>query len=81
MNFSVHLTSEMVRRLDERARDSGKKRNALIREAIAEWLDRTRVAKWPPIITEFRGIRGLRRFEAERKHLKPPREPFDAFSA
>jgi len=80
MNFSVHLSDEMVRRLDQRAKDSGKKRNALIRQAVAEWLDKTGVVTWPPIIREFRGIRGLRRFEAERKELKPPREPFDAFS-
>lgn len=80
MNFSVHLSDEMVRRLDELAKDTGKKRNAIVREAIGELLEKRRTAKWPAQIVDFRGVRGIRRFEAERKHLKPPREPFDAFS-
>jgi Arc/MetJ-type ribon-helix-helix transcriptional regulator len=81
MNFSVHLNDELVERLNQTARESGKTRNALIREAVAEWLGRHRPARWPAEVMDFRGIRGLRRFEENRKNLKPPRSPFDAVSA
>jgi metal-responsive CopG/Arc/MetJ family transcriptional regulator len=81
MNFSVHLSDELVERLNQTAGESGKTRNALIREAVAEWLDRRRPAKWPVEVTNFRGIRGIKRFEENRKNLKSPRSPFDAFPA
>ncbi len=50
MNFSVHLSDDLVERLNQTARESGKTRNALIREAVGEWLGRRRAAKWawPP---------------------------------
>jgi metal-responsive CopG/Arc/MetJ family transcriptional regulator len=80
MNFSVHLSDELVERLNQTARESGKTRNALIREAVAEWLGR-RSAKWPVEVTNFHGIRRIKRFEENRKNLKPPRSPFDAFPA
>jgi metal-responsive CopG/Arc/MetJ family transcriptional regulator len=81
MNFSVHLSDELVERLDQTAKESGKARNALIREAVAEWLGRRQAGNWPAEIANFQGIRRLVRFEANRKSLKPPRSPFDAVSA
>jgi len=81
MNFSVHLNDELVERLKQTARESGRTRNALIREAVGEWLKRRRPDKWPAEVVNFRGIRGIRRFEDERKKLKPPPEPFDAHSS
>ncbi|MGO9450211.1 MAG: CopG family ribbon-helix-helix protein [Candidatus Binataceae bacterium] len=80
MNFSVHLNDELVERLNQTAKESGKTRNALIREAVGEWLNRRRPDKWPAEVMNFRGMRGIKRFEDERKSLKPPREPFDALS-
>ena len=81
MNFSVHLSDDLIERLNRTARESGKKRNALIREAVAEWLERRRPGRWPAEVTNFRGLRSLKRFEENRKQLKPPRSPFDALSA
>ncbi|HUY27522.1 MAG TPA: ribbon-helix-helix protein, CopG family [Candidatus Binataceae bacterium] len=81
MNFSVHLGDELVERLNRTAGQTGKKRNALIREAVGEWLSRHQPAEWPAEIVRFRGLRGLKRFEEDRKKLKPPRTPFDAISA
>jgi hypothetical protein len=81
MNFSVHLNDELVERLNQTAKESGKARNALIREAVAEWLGRRQPGKWPAEVMNFHGIRGLKRFEKNRKELKPPRSPFDAVSA
>ena len=76
MNFSVHMSDELVERLNQTARESGR-----TREAVAEWLGRRRPARWPVEVTNFRGIRGIKRFEENRKNLKPPRSPFDAFPA
>ena len=81
MNFSVYLNDELVERLNQTARESGKTRNALIREAVGEWLNRRRPAKWPTEVMNFQGIRGIKRFEEDRKNLKPPRQPFDAIPA
>jgi metal-responsive CopG/Arc/MetJ family transcriptional regulator len=81
MNFSVHLNDELVERLNQTAKESGRARNALIREAVAEWLGRRRSGKWPAEVMNFRGIRRMKRFEEDRKTLKPPRAPFDAISA
>jgi hypothetical protein len=81
MNFSIHLSNDLVERLDQIARESGKTRNALIREAVGELLDRRRVSKWPISVMNFRGIPGMIRFEESRKELKPPRPPFSALSA
>ena len=36
--------------------ESGKTRNALIREAVGEWLGRHRPAKWPAEVTNFRVV-------------------------
>jgi hypothetical protein len=81
MNFSVHLNDELLDELNKTARESGRTRNALIREAIGEWLGRRRSARWPELVLGFQGIPKSKRFEDYRSHLKPPREPFDAFSA
>lgn len=81
MNFSVRLNDELVERLNRTAKEGGKTRNALIREAVAQWLGRRQPAKWPAVVMNFRGIRGIKRFEEEREKLKPPRSPFDAVSA
>ena len=40
MNFSLHLNDDLVRRLNATAQAMGKSRNALIREAVEEWLPR-----------------------------------------
>jgi predicted DNA-binding protein len=81
MNFSIHLSNEMVERLDRAASETGKTRNALVREAVAEWFDRRRMSKWPLSVVSFKGLQGVTRFEESRKELKPPRTPFGALSA
>jgi hypothetical protein len=81
MNFGIHLGSELVRRLDAAARESGKIRNALVREAVGEWLERRRTKTWPVSVTNFRGTRPLARFEDSRQELRRPKPPFHALSA
>ncbi len=66
MNFSVHLNDDLIERLNQTARQSGKARSALIREAIGEWLECRRTAKRPAEVINFRGISGIKRFEEDR---------------
>jgi Arc/MetJ-type ribon-helix-helix transcriptional regulator len=81
MSCSIHLSNEMVERLDRAASETGKTRNALVREAVAEWLDRRRMSQWPPSVMSFKGLQGVTRFDESRKELRPPRTPFGALSA
>jgi predicted transcriptional regulator len=76
MTFSVYLDDKLTKRLNRVATESGKPRNALIREALEEWLAKSRAKKWPAAVLEFKGVRGAPRFETARKTLKPPRDPF-----
>jgi predicted transcriptional regulator len=76
MTFSIYLDDKLTERLNRVATESGKARNALIREALEEWLARSRAKKWPEAVMAFKGVGGAQRFEDARKTLKPPRDPF-----
>ncbi len=76
MTFSIYLDDKLTKRLNRVAAESGKARNALIREALEEWLARSRAKKWPEAVLAFKGVRCAPRFEEARKTLKPPRDPF-----
>jgi hypothetical protein len=71
----------MVERLERAVSETGKTRNSLVREAVAKWLDRRRMSKWPPSVMSLKGLKGITRFEESRKELRPPRTPFGALSA
>lgn len=81
MTFSIYLDQELVDQFNRIASESGKTRNALIREALKEWVDRRKRSQWPAEVLNFKGVKGAARFEEDRKLLKPPREPFDELSA
>ena len=53
----------------------GQTRN-VIRRALAKWLGQHRTGEWPEAIATFYGLRTATPFEAHRKNLKAPREPF-----
>ena len=76
MTFSIYLDEKLTSKLNDAARRAGQTRNALIRRALAEWLGQLRASKWPDAVLAFKGVRNPPRFEAHRKNLKPPREPF-----
>ncbi len=77
MTFSIYLDDKLAARLKLTAKKRGKTRNAIIREALAEWLSRSQPSEWPEAVRAFRGVRNAPRFEAFRKELRPPREPFE----
>jgi hypothetical protein len=81
MTFSIYLDDKLTKRLNRIAAESGKARNALIREALEEWLARSHAKKWPETVLVFKGVRGAPRFEETRKKLKPPRDPFSKIAS
>lgn len=81
MTFSIYLDDALTDSLNRLAKERGKSRNALIKEALRDWLTQRQPAGWPSQVIAFQGVRGAPRFEQSRKTLKPPRDPFDALSA
>lgn len=81
MNFNVYLDNETARRLDALARATGSPRNAIVRNAVAAWLDRVAGA-WPELVREFPGNPSLAPFESLRDELGSPNDdPFAASRA
>lgn len=72
MNFNIYLDDETGRRLKAEAESRGEPRNALIRQAVVEWLDRRVGSQWPAEVMAFRGLGEMPPFEAGRNGLKPP---------
>jgi hypothetical protein len=73
MNFNVYIDKETVRRLERLAKARRTSRNALIREAVEQLLDRAPDAGWPRAVLDFEGFAGAVVFETSRKKLRPPR--------
>jgi predicted transcriptional regulator len=72
MHFNIYLDDETGKQLNAVAKQSGQTRNALIREAIKEWLARHARPQWPEAVMAFEGVPDMPPFEAGRKQLKPP---------
>ena len=71
VNFSVYLDDESVHRLDEICSKTGTSRNALIRLAIRDLLDRGRPT-WPAEVLNFEPDPSFPPFESHRRELAAP---------
>lgn len=77
MNINIYLEDNLAQSLDKYVKLSGHTRNAVIREAIREWVTHHELKKWSNSILKFQGIPDITPFEAHRKDLLPPDEdPF-----
>jgi hypothetical protein len=77
MNINIYIENEIGKQITHCAEVAGKSRNAIIREALKEWLRRHQASEWPPSIQKFKGVRELDAFESHRDELKSPKEdPF-----
>jgi len=74
MNFNIYLDDETGQQLNQVAKKVGESRNALVRQAVSEWLKRQGQAQWPAELLAFTGISDMPTFEAGRDRLKPPTE-------
>ena len=81
VNFSLHLSDDLVRQLNAVSKATGQSRNTLMREAIEEWLERQTCRQWPEDVLRFSGFPKAIPFEDARAELLSPKEPFDAVSA
>ncbi|MBP7395000.1 MAG: CopG family transcriptional regulator [Zoogloea sp.] len=72
MNFNIYLDDETGQLLNKVAKKSGKSRNALIRQAVREWLKRQGKPQWPEEVLAFKGMADMPLFEASRDRLRPP---------
>jgi predicted transcriptional regulator len=81
VTFSIYIDDDLVEHLNRIAGETGKPRNALVREALQEWLARRKRSRWPATVMAFRGIKGLPRFEEGRETLQEPRDPFGEVSS
>ncbi|MGA7981167.1 MAG: ribbon-helix-helix domain-containing protein [Chromatiaceae bacterium] len=72
MHFNIYVNDDVGKRLSELARQSGKTRNAVIREAIELWIVRNRCSGWPAAVLEFEGVPDAPYFEAYRDELGQP---------
>jgi predicted transcriptional regulator len=72
MHFNIYLDDETGQQLNHAAQKAGESRNALIRRAVAEWLERHGRPQWPDEVLSFKGMADMTPFEAGRDKLKPP---------
>lgn len=72
MNFNIYLDDETGQQLNKAAKKAGESRNALVRQAVSEWLERRGKPQWPDELLAFKGMADTPLFEAGRDHLKPP---------
>lgn len=77
MNISIYLEQPLAQKTQQYATKLGITRNAIIREALNDWLILHDTASWPKSILDFQGISDFAPFEEGRKDLLPPDEdPF-----
>ena len=71
VNFNVYVDDVTADKLKRLARKTGASRNALVREAIAVYLERG-ASEWRAIVMEFDGDARVRAFETARAELSAP---------
>ena len=72
MNFNIYLDDETGQQLSRAAEEAGESRNALIRQAVTEWLNRHGKPQWPDEVLVFKGMADMPLFEVSRTELTPP---------
>lgn len=74
MNVNIYLEDALAKELNEYAISSGHSRNAVIREAVKEYIIHHKVKTWTDNILQHQGIANAVPFESHRKDLLPPDE-------
>ncbi len=72
MHFNVYIDDQTGQQLNIASEQSGESRNALIRQAVSEWLARQGKPQWPDEVLNFKGMADMPLFEASRDKLAPP---------
>ena len=72
MNFNIYLDDETGQQLNKVAKKAGESRNALVRQAVSEWLTRRGKPQWPEEVLAFKCMADMPLFEASRDGLRSP---------
>ncbi|PZD74938.1 hypothetical protein C1752_00632 [Acaryochloris thomasi RCC1774] len=75
MNFNVYVEDQLVERLELLAKQQGKKRNTIIREALEAWTTLNLPAAWPDNVLTYSGSTDGIVYESYRNELLPPTDP------
>lgn len=80
MNFNIYLDDRLAEQIQSLAFLTGKKRNAIVREALEAWVKEHSGKSWSSSILNFEGIADTEiTFEAYREELVQPDDK-DIFS-
>ncbi len=74
MNINIYLEDTLGKNLNQYATQLGRTRNAIVREAVKEWIDHHQITKWPNSILGFSGVKDFPSFESHRADLASPKE-------
>lgn len=74
MHFNIYLDDITGQQLKQLAQESGQSRNALIRQAINQWLEQQSKPQWPKAVMNFKGLGDTPAFESHRNDLAAPNE-------
>ncbi len=69
MHFNIYLDDDTGERLIKAAKIAGENRNAVIRQAVQDWLVRRGKPQWPQAVLSYAGDPDMPAFEQGRKHL------------
>lgn len=69
MNINIYLEDSLAKSLNYLAKKSHQSRNAIIREAVAEWVVHHQKKEWPKSIMDFQGVADFKNFELSRSEL------------
>lgn len=76
MNFNVYVEDRLAQEIERFAQEQGKKRNAIVREALELWIAQHKTVSWPEVVLNYEGeedSEGIT-FEAYRDELLVPVE-------
>lgn len=77
MNVNLYIEDSLSSELDQYIKATKKSRNAIIREAVREWLAKHASQQWPSSVSKYKGIQTMPVFESYRSDLISPKEdPF-----
>ena len=74
MNINIYIEDSLGNYPNQYAKQTGKSRNALIREAVKEWIVHHGMKQWPVSVLKFSGVKEIPAFESYRDELLPPKE-------
>ena len=74
MSFHVYVEPDLEQKIEDLCKRTGRKRNAIVREALREYVDKCSPQDWPDDVFNFKPNSKLTRFESLRAELLADRD-------